>query len=95
MLLNKIKLSLRVDDTDLDEDIQDAIDAAVADLQLSGIIKSKIVDTDPLIVRAIKTFCKAEFSSDDKEANRYRECYDMLKTHLSLSTDYNTEVVTP
>jgi len=95
MLLEKIKLALRVDDDSLDEDIQDTIDAAVSDLKLSGIIESKIVETDPLIIRAVKTFCKAEFSSDDKESTKYKESYDMLKIHLSLSIDYNTEVLIP
>ena len=95
MLLDKIKLALRYDDDGLDEDIQDTIDAAVSDLKLSGIIESKIVETDPLIIRAVKTFCKAEFSSDDKESTKYKESYDMLKIHLSLSIDYNTEVLIP
>lgn len=63
MILDKIKLALRIDDDDLDEEIQDSIDAAKADLKLSGILESKIVETDPLIIRAIKTFCKCEFSN--------------------------------
>lgn len=93
MLLDKIKLSLRYDDDYLDEDIQDTIDAAIADLKLSGVSESKIVETDALIIRAIKVFCKADLSGDDKEAARYKESYDMLKIHLTLSSDY-TDVVT-
>jgi len=46
-----------------------------------------------LILRAVKTFCKAEYSSDDKEAARYRQSYEMLRNHLTMSIDYNTEVV--
>jgi uncharacterized phage protein (predicted DNA packaging) len=94
MLLAKIKQSLRIDDDSLDEDIQDTIDAALADLKLSGVIESRLDETDPLIIRAVKTFCKAEFSFDDREANRYRDSYGMLKNHLSLSSDYITEVTT-
>jgi len=95
MLLEKVKLSLRFDDTVLDTDIQDTIDAAIADLILCGVLESKIVDTDPLIIRTVKIFCKAEYSSDDKESTRYRESYEMLRDHLSLSIDYNTEVAVP
>jgi uncharacterized phage protein (predicted DNA packaging) len=92
-ILDKVKLSLKVDDTTQDTDIQDTIDAAKADLKLSGVLESKIVDTDPLIIRAVKTYCKAEYSSDDREATRFKESYNSLKAHLSLSQDYITEVV--
>ena len=93
MVLEKVKLVLRIDDTVLDEDIQDTINAAMADLKLCGVLESKIVETDTLILRAVKTFCKAEYSSDDKEAARYRESYEMLRNHLSMSVDYNVVVV--
>ena len=88
MLIDKIRLSLKFDDNSLDGDIQDSIDAAMADLKLSGISESKIVETDPLIIRAVKVFCKAEFATDDKEASRYKESYEMIKCHLALSSDY-------
>ncbi|QEK12584.1 DNA-packaging protein [Crassaminicella thermophila] len=92
-MLEKIKNSLRIDDDSFDMEIQDLINAAKADLKLSGVVESKIVELDPLIIRAIKTFCKAEFSSDDKEADRYKESYESIKCHLLLSTDYNTDVI--
>lgn len=91
-LLDKVKLSMRIDDTVLDTDIQDVIDAAEADLILCGILEDKIVDTDPLIVRAVKIFCKAEYASDDKESERYRQSYEMLRDHLSMSIDYTVVV---
>lgn len=87
-MLNKVKLALRIDDNSLDDEIKDTIEAAKADLRLSGVLESKVVETDPLMIRAIKTFCKAEFSTDDKEVIRYRESYEMLKTHMVLSSDY-------
>lgn len=92
-MLEKIKLALRVDSDDLDQEIQDVIDSCKADLKLSGVVESKIVDTDSLIIRAVKTFCKAEFTSDNTEAKRYINSYEMLKNHLCLSTDYTIEVV--
>lgn len=95
MLIDKVRTSLKIDDNSQDEDIQDTIDAAIADLKLCGVLESKIIETDPLIIRAIKTFCKSEFSTDEKEANRYREAYEMVRNHLSMSIDYNTEVITP
>lgn len=96
-MLEKVKIALRVEaeDTDLDGDIQDTIDAAIADMKLCGIIEEKILETDAIIMRAIKTFCKSEYSTDDKEAKRYKESYEMIRNHLAMSTDYSAEVVTP
>ena len=93
MFLEKVKITLRIDDDFLDEDIQDTIDSATSDLRLCGIVEEKIVETDPLILRAVKTFCKAEYSSDDKESARYSQSYEMLRNHLSMSVDYNTVVI--
>ncbi|APF24011.1 head-tail connector protein [Clostridium butyricum] len=91
-MLEKIKLSLRIDSDDLDEEIRDAIDSCKADLKLSGVLESKIVDGDSLILRAVKVFCKSEFSTDDREAERYRKSFQMLKDHLCLSVEYTVEV---
>lgn len=87
-MLEKVKLTLKIDDNSLNEDIKDTIDAAKQDLKLSGVLESKIVDTDSLIIRAIKIYCKAEYSTDDKEASRYLQAYEMLKNHMCLSVDY-------
>lgn len=92
-MLEKIRLALRIDETELDEEIQDTIEAAKSDLKLCGVLESKIVETDPIILRAIKTFCKAEFSNDDKEAARLKESYEMIRNHLCLSIEYTQDVV--
>ena len=92
-MLDKIKLILRIDDNILDEDIQETIDAARADLKLCGVSESKIIDTDSLILRAIKTYCKAEYSTNEKESIRYMDSYFMIRNHLSMSIDYNGKVV--
>lgn len=96
MLLDKIKVALRIDGNDLDEEIFDLILAAKADLKLSGVLETKIVDTDPLIIRAITTYCKANFGYDIPDAERYQQSYEMIKNHLSLSQEYIAESgVTP
>lgn len=93
-MLNDVKDALRVSGTALDTEIQDLIDAAKADLQLSGVHADKIVDTDPLIKRAVIVYAKAHFGWDNPEADRFAQSYDMLKQHLTLSAEY-TEVVVP
>jgi uncharacterized phage protein (predicted DNA packaging) len=93
-MLEDVKSALRVDGDDLDTEIQDLIDAAKADLQLSGVHKDKVVDTDPLIKRAIIVYCKANFGYEDpKLTERFQQSYISLKHHLTLSAEY-TEVVT-
>ena len=93
-MLDTIKDTLRVNGSDLDGEIQDLIDAAKADLSLSGVHPSKIIDTDPLIKRAVIVYCKAHFGWDNPEADRFAQSYSMLKMHLTLSAEY-TEAVTP
>jgi uncharacterized phage protein (predicted DNA packaging) len=85
-MLESVKLALRVTVSDFDEEIQDLIDAAKRDLEIVGV--DIIDETDPLIRRAIITYCKANFGYDNPEAERFQQSYDMLKQHLSLSYDY-------
>ena len=46
-MIDDVRDALRVSGTDLDTEISDLIDAAKADLALSGVQKSKIIDEDP------------------------------------------------
>ena len=95
MMLQDIKDALRVSGNDLDTEIQDLIDAAKADLQLSGVHPSKIIDTDPLIKRAVVVYCKAHFGYEEPaQAELFLRSYLALKAHLALSKEY-TEAVTP
>lgn len=91
-ILSDVRLNLRVNNTALDIEIQDLIDAAKADLALSGIHPNKIVDTDPLIKRAIIVYCKAHFGWNNPDADRLQRSYEMLKEHLALAGDYQTAV---
>lgn len=87
-MLDDVKTALRVSGTSLDTEIQDLIEAAKADLALSGVHPSKIIDTDPLIKRAIVTYCKAYFGYDNPEAERFERAYNAIKLHLMLSSEY-------
>lgn len=95
MLLDKVKLALRVSATAFDEEISDLIAAAKADLRLVGVNVPEDEEGspeeqagDPLIERAIILYAKAEFGyNSDRE--RYRNAYDYLKCALSLAGDYN------
>lgn len=88
-MLQDIKNTLRISGDDLNIEILDLIDAAKADLILSGVNKDKVIDTDPLIKRAIIVYCKANFGYDDVNmAERFEQSYISLKHHLTLSGEY-------
>lgn len=87
--MNDIKTALRISHTALDTEILDLIEEARADLMLSGISAVKANDDkDPLIKRAIKTYCKANFGFDNPDSDRLNQSYSMIKQHLSLAGDY-------
>lgn len=90
-------MALRIAATtnDFDTEIQDLINAAIADLKMAGVVADKAVDSDALIKRAIVTYCKSHFGYDNPDAERFLESYLMLKRHLALSVDYTEAVVSP
>lgn len=100
-LLDDVKTALRISSstTAFDVELDDLIDAVAADLKLSGVDPLKLADLtsttiDPLIKRAIVVYVKANFGYDNPDADRLLRSYDMLKAHLTLSTEYTpAEVV--
>lgn len=90
-MLEKVKNALRIRTTLVDEEINDLIEACKADLSISGV---KVIDLqDILIQRSIIVYCKANFGLDNKDSEKYQKSYDLLKGHLALCSDYNTEVI--
>ena len=87
-MLEDVKDALRENGNDSDSEILDLIESAKLDLEISGV--NKIIDTDPLIKRAIILYCKTHFGYEDVNMSlRLQEAYISLKQHLSLSKDYN------
>ena len=87
-LLDDVKVALRISasNTSFNTEINDLIGAAQRDLLVAGI---KVTDTaDPLIKRAIVTYCKAHFGYDNPEAERFEKAYKAIKLHLMLSSEY-------
>ncbi|NAP00445.1 DNA-packaging protein [Halomonas sp. MG34] len=93
-LIADIKVALRVSSSTnaFDGDIEDMIAEARMDLIQSG-LSPVIVNAekvDPLIKRAIKTYCKANYGLDSPNAERFQKSYDLLKQHLSMAGDYTS-----
>ncbi|MCM3444377.1 head-tail connector protein [Metabacillus halosaccharovorans] len=96
-MLSEIKLALRITHDALNDEIIDLFEAARHDLMLSGVSSIKVqvdndinsmLNVDPLIKRAIITYCKANFGYDNPDAERFTQSYQMLKEHLSIAGDY-------
>ena len=84
-MLEKAKLALRITTTAFDGEIEDLISAALADLGIAGVITEE--QDDPLITRAVITFCKANFGEPD-EYDRLKAAYDEQKAQLQMATGY-------
>lgn len=89
-MLQKIKKSLRIINDQFDDELQDLIDAALLDLKLSGVVNN--LPDDKLILRAVTLYCKAQFGLENQESEKYQASYEYLKSHLSLSGEYNGDV---
>lgn len=93
-LFAKVKTSLRISHTALDEDLQDTIGACFMDLRVCGVQESKLdgtVELDPLILNAVKLYCKAAYTDDPVKAARYQGGYDALKSCLMMAEGYGYE----
>ena len=90
-MIESVKGALRVTSNDplIIEEIEDLIESARLDLQISGVSKEKANnDNDPLIKRAIIFYAKANYGLDNPDSDRFQDSYEMLKQHLSLAGDY-------
>ena len=84
-MLEKVKLALRISTAAFDDEIQDLIAAAYADLGIAGVQTTK--KEDPLIKRAVITYCKANFGDND-DSERLQKSYDTQKGQLMTATGY-------
>jgi hypothetical protein len=87
--ITKIKTSIRINHSKLDEDIQSDIDACLADLRVHGIVHKDV--TDPLIFNAVKLYCKASYTDDVAKAAEFRQRYIALRDSLKDAEGYGWE----
>ncbi len=88
-ILTKIKTALRITHSKLDEDIQTEIDACMMDLEVCGVVLAHT--GDPLIVNAVKLWCRAQYTDDTAKAAEYLRRYDALKASLMMAEGYAWE----
>lgn len=84
-MLESVKLALRITTNAFDDEIQDLINAALADLGIAGI--TNLDEADALIKRAVITFCRVNFGEPD-DYDRMKASYDEQKAQLQTATGY-------
>ena len=85
-MLTAVKLALRISTNAYDNEIQDLIDAAYQDLGIAG-IDTTILDGDPLVVQAVKTYVRMSFGSPS-DYDRLKRSYDEQKAQMQTATGY-------
>ena len=84
-MLDKVKLALRIKTVAFDSELEDLITAALADLGLAGVITDDT--TDPLVIRAVITYCKLHFG-ESSDPDRLKAAYDEQKAQMQMDTGY-------
>lgn len=85
MLLEKVKLALRISTDAYDSELTDLIDAAKLDLGIAGVVLPD--QSDALVTRAVITYCKMSFGLPE-DYDRLKKSYDEQKAQLSNATGY-------
>lgn len=88
-MLADVKLALRATTDSLDSNITILIKAALADLRLAGVTGDTVIEDsdDPLIQRAVITYCCANFGQPDNYDD-LKASYDEQKAQLCMATNY-------
>lgn len=89
-LLDDVKVACRVTSTAYDTEFNGLIAAACADLGITD-IQGSLIETpeNPLIVRAIITYCKLNFGYlDANQYDRLKKSYDEQKSQMLMATNY-------
>lgn len=79
------KLALRISTDAFDAEIEDLINAALLDLGLAGVTNDST--DDPLVRRAVITYCKMNFG-EPNEYDRLKASYDEQKAQMGMATNY-------
>lgn len=86
-MLQAVKLALRITTEAFNSELNDLIEAGLIDLKQAGV--SNVDTTDPMIKRAVITFCKLNFGQPD-DYDRLKKAYDEQKAQLGMATGYTT-----
>lgn len=84
-MLDLVKMALRIFSDAYDDELELLIAAAEEDLGIAGV--ANIDETDPIVVKAIISYCKLQFGIPD-DADRLQKSYDEQKAQLATHTGH-------
>lgn len=85
-MLELVKNALRITSAAFDADLTQLIAAALADLGIAGVTAA---EEDPLVVRAVCTYCAMNrISIDPKQREWLKSSYDEQKAQMQTATGY-------
>lgn len=84
-MLDSVKMALRITTDAFDAELTDLIEMALVDMRLAGIINLDV--NDPLIKRAVITYCRLNFGQPD-DYDRLKASYDEQKRQMGMATGY-------
>lgn len=92
-MLSEVKAALRITSTAFDADLNQLITAALLDLGVAGVEVDGSTTpesiTDPLIVRAVCTYCAMNRISIEPQQRAWlKASYDEQKAQLGMATGY-------
>ncbi len=87
VLLDKVRMALRITTAAFDDELNDLIAAAKTDLGIAGVTLP--AELDAICNRAVVTYCKIHFGEPD-DYDRLKASYDEQKAQLSMATGYTT-----
>lgn len=93
-----VKVVLRVSGDIYDTEINMLIDSAIEDMKRVGIREELLSEElPPLVVKAVCTYCKAEFGFDNEEAPLIAESYrqivcDLMNSKANICSGDENEV---
>lgn len=90
-MLAKVKASMRIPSSTFDGEIHDLILAGKDDLMVAGVIGNDVENgtdeiEDPLILRAVITYCKMHWPGFASQHDALKKMYDEQKAQLSMHT---------
>lgn len=92
MLIDDVRVALRVTSTMSDVEVQALIDFAIEDMRRVG-IRDELLEPesmDPMARAAVIMFCKANYGFDNSEGSTYQERYKWCV--LSMMNSSKSEV---
>ena len=85
-ILKKVKMALRIKTDAFDEELLELIQAGATDLGIAGVLVMS-ENPQPIISRAIITYCKMNFGLPE-DYDRLKRSYDEQKAQLSNATGF-------